>query len=134
MEREAIERLVRRWLDDGIGRGELSIFDELLAEDVCDSSSGAPAYGRASFKQRAQAVHAAFTQRVVTLDELICRDDRAAWRWSLTGTHSGSFAGVGATGRRITLRGVNFQRFAGGQVVEHWTLADLAGLQAALRG
>jgi predicted ester cyclase len=133
MEREAIERLVRRWLDDGIGRGELSIFDELLAEDVCDSSGGTLAHGRESFKRRAQAVHTAFTERVLTLDDLLCDGDRAAWRWSLTGTHSGSFGGIAATGRRITLRGVNLQRFAGGRVVEHWTLADLAGVQAALQ-
>jgi len=39
----------------------------------------------------------------------------------------GAFAGVAATGRRVTLRGVNFQRIADGKVTEHWTMVDVAG-------
>lgn len=129
MERNAIEDLVRSWLNEAIRNGNVAIFDELLAEGVCDTSGGSRAFGSASFKQRALAVHGAFSSIEVALEELVIEGDRLAWRWSLTGTHTGAFAGVAATGRRVTLRGVNFQRVAGGRVAEHWTLADLAGLR-----
>ncbi len=131
MGRNAIEELVRRWLNEAICNGNVAIFDELLAENVCDSSGGAKAFGSEPFKQRARAVHGAFSKIEVALEELVIDADRLAWRWSLTGTHTGAFAGIAATGRRVTLRGVNFQRVRSedGRVVEHWTLADLAGLR-----
>ncbi|HXK20599.1 MAG TPA: ester cyclase [Polyangiaceae bacterium] len=129
MERNAIEELVRRWLNEAIRDGNVAIFDELLAEGVCDSSGGTKVFGSAPFKRRAQAVHSAFSSIEVAVEELVIDANRAAWRWSLTGTHTGAFAGVAATGRRVTLRGVNFQRFEAGRVAEHWTLADLAGLK-----
>jgi predicted ester cyclase len=133
MERSDAQRLVERWLYDGICAGNLSAFDELLDDDARDLSGPTPLSGRDSFKQRASAVHGAFTNLTAKLDALLVEGDELAWRWSLTGTHSGPFAGVSATGRRVTLRGVNFQRLSGGRVVAHWTLVDLAGLLAELR-
>jgi len=131
MERHAIEQLIWRWLSEGIRDGNAAIFDELLAENVCDQSGGGKAFGSETFKLRARAVHAAFADIEVAVDELVVDGPRIAWRWSLSGTHIGAFAAVAATHRRVTLRGVNFQRVEGGpvRVIEHWTLADLAGLR-----
>jgi len=129
MERNAIEQLVRRWLHEAVGGGNAAIFDELLAENACDISGCAKVFGSGPFKSRTRAVHAAFSSIEVELEELVIDRDRIAWRWRLSGTHTGAFAGVAATGRRVTLRGVNFQRVESGRVAEHWTLADLAGLQ-----
>jgi steroid delta-isomerase-like uncharacterized protein len=134
MERSAIEGLVKRWLEEGIVAGNVDVFDELLTEDVADLTGGTAVRGSEPFKRRARAVQAAFSNLEVVVDDLVIAGDRAAWRFSLTGTHTGSFAGVEPTGRRVTLRGVNFQRFADGRVSEHWTLADTFGLLAALRG
>jgi hypothetical protein len=55
------------------------------------------------------------------------------WRWTLTGTHEGVFAGLAPTGRRAILRGTNFQRVKNGKVVEHWTTVDVFGAMQALR-
>jgi len=131
MERKAIEELVGRWLSCAIRDGNVAIFDELLAETVRDNSGGSELLGSESFKSRARAVHEAFSSIEVALDQLLIDGDRIAWRWRLTGTHTGAFAGVAASGRRVTLRGVNFQRVRSedGRVVEHWTLADFAGLR-----
>jgi predicted ester cyclase len=40
---------------------------------------------------------------------------------------------VAPTGRRVTLRGVNFQRLEREKVVEHWTLLDVFGAMQSLR-
>jgi steroid delta-isomerase-like uncharacterized protein len=128
MERQAVEALVRRWLE-AIRDGNVAVFDELLTENVCDSSGATPAFGSESFKGRARAVHAAISEIEVAVDELVVEGDRIAWRWSLSGTHTGAFAGIAASGRRVSLRGVNFQRVQSGRVAEHWTLADLSGLR-----
>jgi len=127
LERRAIEQLVQRWIQEGIARGRLDVFDEPLAPDVVDRSGPKPVNGVASFKARAAGVQAAFGDIDVHVEELVIGDGSIAWRWSLIGTHVGAFAGVAATGRRVTLRGVNFQRIADGKVTEHWTMVDVAG-------
>ena len=129
MDRPAVEQLIWRWLNEGIRQGNVAVFDELLAKDVCDQSGGSQAFGSETFKLRARAVHAAFSDIEVAVDELLIDGARIAWRWSLSGTHIGAFAGIAATERRVTLRGVNFQRVEGDRVIEHWTLADLNGLR-----
>lgn len=132
MERSEIEALVRRWLSI-VSSGNVALFDEILNENVVDQSGPTPEHGPEPFKRRALALRAAFTDLDARLDELVVEDARIAWRWSVLGTHVASFGGVAATGKRVSLRGVNFQRIAGGRVVEHFTLADTAGLLAALR-
>jgi predicted ester cyclase len=132
MERRAAERLVERWLHEAVGAGKIEVFDELVHADARDLSQE---IGRGSepFKQRASAVHAAFARIETSLDELVVEGDKLAWRWRLTGRHVGSFSGVAASGRLVTLRGVNFQCVEDGRVKEHWTLADTFGLLQALR-
>lgn len=131
MERDRIRRSVERWLFEGLVAGNLAIFDEVLSSNVLDHSA-ASARGPESFKQRALAVRAAFSDLSASLDQLLIDGEQVAWRWSLEGTHSATFAGIPATGRRVTLRGVNFQRWADARVVEHWTLADTFGLLQTL--
>jgi predicted ester cyclase len=127
VERDEIRRLLDRWLNEAVVAGNVAIFDQLLSSDVLDLGA-ANARGSAPFKQRALAVHSAFSELSASLDELLVDGERIAWRWSVEGTHTGTFGGVAPTGRRVTLRGANFQRLAGGRIVEHWTLADTFGL------
>jgi steroid delta-isomerase-like uncharacterized protein len=133
MDRHDIDKLVQRWAQEGIARGRLETFDELLSPDVLDRSGPAPSRGVETFKARAAAVRAAFAEIDMRVEDLVVDGAAIAWRWALTGTHVGPFAGVGPTGRRVTLRGVNFQRLVGGQVVEHWTMVDVFGAVQALR-
>jgi steroid delta-isomerase-like uncharacterized protein len=133
MDRAQIQELVTRWATQAVAAGRDEVWDELLADDVVDRSGGGESRGRETFKARARAVYAAFADRTVSVDDLVVEGDRIAWRWTLTGTHSGPFLDIQPTGKRVTLRGVNFQRVRDGAIVEHWTLADLAGLARQLR-
>jgi len=132
MDRRDIERLVERWTK-AIAGGQLETFDDLVASDVCDRSGPTEVRGVEVFKVRASAVRAAFSEIDLRALDLVVDGSTIAWRWALTGTHVGPFAGMAATGRRVTLSGVNFQRLAGDRVVEHWTLADVFGAMQALR-
>jgi steroid delta-isomerase-like uncharacterized protein len=132
MAREDIEKLVQRWTE-AVATGRLDVLDELLAEDVIDRSGTTPVSGVESFKGRAGAVRGAFAGIQIVVEDLIVEGDAIAWRWVLTGTHVGLFAGLAPTGRRATLRGGNFQRLKGGRVAEHWTLVDVFGATQALR-
>jgi steroid delta-isomerase-like uncharacterized protein len=133
LDRPAVERLLRSWTEDAIAAGRLDLFDELLAPDAVDRSGPHPVVGVESFKSRTAAVRAAFAEIRITVDELVVDGDAVAWRWTLTGTHVGPFAGVAPTGRRVTLRGANFQRLKSGRVTEHWTIVDVFGATQGLR-
>jgi len=133
MNRPDIETLVRRWAREAIADGRLDVFDELLTPDVSDRSGPAPSHGVETFRARTAAVRAAFSDIEIVVEDLLVDGDAIAWRWTLTGTHVGSFAGLAPTGRRVTLRGVNFQRLRGDRVCEHWTLVDVFGAVGHLR-
>lgn len=53
-------------------------------------------------------------------DALIGDGDLAMIRWTITGTHTGPFFGVAATGRAIQVSGMDILRVADGKLVEHW--------------
>jgi predicted ester cyclase len=117
MKRASILALVERWLHEAVGRHRPELFDELVTGDA------------APYKRRAAALHAALSNLETELAELVVEGDRIAWRFSVTGDHVGELAGIAATGRRVTLRGVNFQRLEADRVAEHWTLLDLQALR-----
>jgi steroid delta-isomerase-like uncharacterized protein len=133
MERREIEEIVGRWAE-AVAEGRVEAFDALVDEAVKDTSGGAESRGRVSFKERARAVVEAFSERTVAIDALVVEGDAIAWRWTLHGTHTGPFAGIAPTGKRVTLRGANFQRVGAGRVIEHWTVADVAAVVRALSG
>jgi steroid delta-isomerase-like uncharacterized protein len=63
-----------------------------------------------------------------SLEETIAEGDKMAARFTMRGTHDGTFFGVPATGRKIEVRAMNFYRLAGGKFVEEYGQPDLLGL------
>jgi steroid delta-isomerase-like uncharacterized protein len=54
--------------------------------------------------------------------------DKVAFRWLLSGTHSGTFMGIVATGMRVEAMGMDIVRVVDGEIAEHWTEFDVMGL------
>jgi predicted ester cyclase len=128
MDRSQAEQLARRWAHEGVAQGRVAIFDELVSADAIDHSGPNEVLGAESFKSRTRALHAAFTEIEVVVNDLVVDGSKIAWRWTLTGTHYGPFLGAPPTGKRVTMTGMNIQRVANRVVVEHWTNADQLGL------
>jgi steroid delta-isomerase-like uncharacterized protein len=62
------------------------------------------------------------------IDDLIAEGDKVVARVTMTGTHTGDFWGMPATGRRVKFTGIYVVRIAGGKIVEHWGEEDGVGL------
>ena len=60
----------------------------------------------------------AFPDRSFTIEELVACDDWVVTRYTWRATHRGEFAGVAATGTRVTVSGMLMQRIEDGRVVE----------------
>ena len=63
-----------------------------------------------------------------TLEELIVEGEKIAARYTMRGTHEGTFFGVPATGRRIAVQAMNFYVVVDGKIVGERGLPDLLGL------
>ena len=60
-----------------------------------------------------------------TIHDLVGEDDLVMVRWTLTGTHRGTFLGVPATGRPISFNGIDIYRVTSGKLNEHWNVVDM---------
>jgi steroid delta-isomerase-like uncharacterized protein len=63
-----------------------------------------------------------------TLEDSLAEGDKVAARFTMRGTHKGTFFGVPATGKPIEVKAMNFYRFANGQIVEEYGMPDMLGL------
>jgi steroid delta-isomerase-like uncharacterized protein len=110
----------------------LAHFDEAAAEaiwadDIVFREPQQVIQGREAGKARFRAFRDAFPDIAATLHEEVAQDDKVAVRYTLAGTHRGPFAGVPATGKRVTLSGIAIFRLADGRIAEGWGCADFFG-------
>ena len=59
---------------------------------------------------------------------MIAEADKVAARFTMRGTHQGTFLGVAPTGKKIEVKAMNFYRLSDGQIIEEHGLPDLLGL------
>jgi steroid delta-isomerase-like uncharacterized protein len=130
---EANKALVRRFTNEVMNRGNLRVVDEIVAPNAVNHSSppGFPA-GTAGVKQMATMYRSAFPDVRITIEDLVAEGDRVAARWSATGTHRGELMGIPATGKRVTVTGIEINRIVDGKIVEHWESFDQLGMMQQL--
>ena len=115
--------------------GDIAATDDYIAEDFVDHT---PAPGlpptRAGAKAIFSAIRAGFPDHDAVVEHMVAEGDLVATYKSFTGTHEGEFFGIPPTGKRATIRVMDFVRYRDGKIAEHWNVVDLAGLQAQLAG
>jgi steroid delta-isomerase-like uncharacterized protein len=62
------------------------------------------------------------------LEEMVAENEKVAARFTMRGTHQGTFFSVPATSRTIEVTAVNFYRFSDGQIIEEYGQPDLLSL------
>lgn len=116
--------------------GDVDVFRETMAPGFVNrtpqpgQSTGAD--GAAYFFS--EVLRPAFPDLVVTIHDQVAEGDRVVTRKSYRGTHRGVFHGLPATGRTVEFGVIDIIRLEGGRYVEHWAVADIAGLRAQLEG
>jgi steroid delta-isomerase-like uncharacterized protein len=113
------------------GDGDLAAFEQLLAPGyVRRSKSGTEDY--ASLRKTIEAMHTAFPDSSTEILEIVEDGTKVAVHWQTTGTHTGEFMDVPATGRSIAVTGASFLRFDGDKLAEEWVVWDPRELLSAL--
>jgi steroid delta-isomerase-like uncharacterized protein len=118
---------------DGVNAGDLSVVDELVADDFVDHEEfpGIPT-DKEGVRQFFVMFRAAFPDMRMEAREVLGDGDLVSARFVFTGTHEGEFMGLPATGKRVEVEGFDMVRLRDGQVTEHWGVMDAMALMQQL--
>jgi len=112
--------------------GDLAVVDVLMAPGYLRETPNLEPQDREQFKGTVVRVRASFQDLRLEIDEMIGEGSTIATRWTVSGTHAGSFFGVPRTNQRVLLRGVTISKFSGDQVTSDWLTWDPVDMVRAL--
>ena len=124
-ETEQNKAVIRRFVEEVQNNKNEAAYDELNDPEFVNLSSppGVPS-DREGGKMFLWGFFDAFPDSRFTIDDMIAEGDRVVTKKTFTGTHTGDFAGIPATGRTVTLQYVDIMRVRDGRIVEHWLSMD----------
>lgn len=132
MSTEENKSLVRRFFEEGPSKGNLSAANELLSPDFSMHIPLPAPPGTEGINEVITTCRAAFEHLNVTIEDLIAEGDKVTARFTARGIHKGDFMGLPATGRQITMTGIEIFRIKDGKIVELWGEVNLVGLMQQL--
>ncbi|HIK17257.1 MAG TPA: ester cyclase [Leptolyngbyaceae cyanobacterium M33_DOE_097] len=116
-------QVARRFIEDFLGVGDLSVAEEVLAKDVQGITGlkpTGPINGREEYKQVFGAFFDAFPPvSPLVIEDIFAAGDRVVVRFSSVQKHAKDFFGVAATNRDITLIETHVMRLRDGKIVEN---------------
>jgi len=118
--------VMRRFLDEGINRGNVDVVDEVIAPNIVDHEPlplGFPE-GREGVKHYFRAIRQAFPDLKATIEDEVTQGDKLVVRSTWRGTHRGDYLGIPATGKQVDFEVIDIVRVRDGKVVEHWGVGD----------
>jgi steroid delta-isomerase-like uncharacterized protein len=103
---------------------------ELISPDAIFHVPGRsePMRGPAGYLAIIQMMRGGFPDIRWTIEEMVAEGDKVAARFTMRGTHLGTFFGTPSTGKKIAVQALNIYRLSGGQIVEETGQPDLLGL------
>jgi steroid delta-isomerase-like uncharacterized protein len=126
--------LVRHFYD-AVGAGNLSVIDELVADEFVDREEFPGLEpNKEGVKQFFVMLRSAFPDLRMEIREMLADDDLVSVRVIATGTQEGDFMGMSSSGRRIEVQVFDIFRIRDGQVTEHWGLMDAMTMMQQLGG
>jgi len=125
--------IVQRFVDEVINHGRYEVCDEIVDEDFIELDPlPGQRQGREGLKEVIAMMRAAFPDIHWVTDETISSGEKVVTRFTWTGTHSGPFLGIPATGRPVTVKGVVIDRLVNSHMTDSRILMDTFGLMMQL--
>ena len=121
---EENKKIVRRY-QDIYNSNDLDALSEVVSEDVrTPKIMPGMKPGLEGGKQVDATTLVGMPDWQTMIDDLIAEADKVVARITMTGTHTGDFWGIPATGKRVKFTGIYIVRIANGKIVEHWGEED----------
>ena len=119
---EQNKMIVHNFAEEIWNEGNFEAVTTYFAADFVDHSPAMPDQppGAEGARQVFAAYKAAFPDLGFTTEELMSEGDKVVWRWTSTGTNTGSMMGMPPTGKQATITGIEIYRMAGDKIAERW--------------
>src|SRR5579871_5388166 len=125
--------VIMTFIEEVINRGRLEKADDLVLEGFVELDPlPGQAQGRQGLKDVIGQIRSAFPDIDWVVDEMVAEGDKVFSRFTWTGTHRGTFLGIPATGRRITVKGMVIDRLESGKMADSRILMDTMGMMQQL--
>jgi steroid delta-isomerase-like uncharacterized protein len=126
---EDSNRLMQRFVEF-INTASEKLAEELISPKAIFHVPGRPepVTGPAGYLGIIGMMRGSFPDIQWTLEETITEGGNVAARFTMRGTHQGSFFGVPPTGKKIAVQAMNFYHWSNGQIVGERGQPDLLGL------
>jgi steroid delta-isomerase-like uncharacterized protein len=126
---EASKRVMIRFTEF-INTASETLAAELISPDAIFHVPGRPEpmRGPAGYLAIIEMMRGGFPDIQWTLEEMVAEGDKVAARFTMRGTHLGTFFGTPSTGKKIAVQALNIYRLSRGQIIEETGQPDLLGL------
>lgn len=124
---------VRRFIEEVLNQGKIDTAGQFFWEDMVEQVPlPGQGPGLEGLKDVLRGLRAAFPDMHWTVHEQIAEGDKVLSRFEWTGTHRGTFLGIPATGRSVTVWGMVIDRFEGRKIKDTRIIMDTLGLMMQL--
>jgi predicted ester cyclase len=103
---------------------DFTVIDEVFAADAVVHMTGFDSGAVDSIRDDATRYRGSFTDISTEVVSLMGEGDRVVLHWQTTGRHVGRYGKVEATGKTITMSGIDIFRIAQSRIVECWSMWD----------
>jgi steroid delta-isomerase-like uncharacterized protein len=118
---------IKAYNEDIWNNHNMSAFEKYYAADFIDHTATGD-MNLEQVKGICQAYFTACPDLNITIDLIVAEGDKVTKVWTSSGTHNGEFMGIPATGKQITIKGIEVFRIADGKIVEVWASMDNLGM------
>ncbi len=125
--------IVHRFIDELWNNRQLDVADEIFAADCVthqlQSGRGIDAASRSpeEVKKHVAEWLTGFPNLRFIIEQMIAEADRVVTQTVMHGTHTGSWLGIAATGKEVSIRMIVIHRIMNGRIVEDWVLVEALG-------
>ena len=121
--------IIQRFVEEVINQQKLAVADEIVIEDFVELDPlPGQVQGREGLKDVLAGFFSVFPDMHWVLDEQIAEGDKVMSRFTWTGTQQGTFMGIPATGKKVTVKGVVIDRLVNGRMADSRMLMDSLGM------
>jgi steroid delta-isomerase-like uncharacterized protein len=122
--------LVRKVVEELVNKGNMDVANKYIDSNIFDPDL---TLGIENFKAFIQDFRRTFSELQYTIMDMVAESDRVAIRVAAKGTHTGTFLGIPATGKKIKFWALGMFRIHDSKITEHWGLIDILGILKQLR-
>lgn len=130
---QSYSNVVRQFIEEVLNQGNIDASEKYFWEDMVEQVPlPGQGPGLVGLKDMLRGLRAAFPDMHWIVQEQISEGDRVLSRFEWTGTHRGTFLGVSATERTVTVWGMVIDRFEGSRIKDTRIIMDTLGLMTQL--